>query len=520
MSPQNTSEKTMKKQKLAVISLLLVIVLSSIFMFASCDDGDYTSPTNCVTHVDKDNNGKCDICDLNVLVRLDFYAINDIHGTFRKSDSNNGVGGLTTYLLEKQKQGNAFVLSSGDTWQGSLESSNTKGKLGTEWLNYINCVSMTLGNHEFDWTTDAIKENAEIADFPILAINVYERETNERASYCDASVMLEYEGVKIGIIGAIGDCYSSISASACRDVYFKVGNELTALIKAESLSLQEQGADYIILSLHAGQGESTNGTVKYMDWYDATLSNGYVDLVFEGHTHSSYVVTDKYGVYHIQAGGYNKGISHANVAINTANGKTTTSANVVKNSVYYAYEEDDVIDDLMDLYKNEIGNPDEVLGYNSEKRSSSELANAMAEAYYQVGEEEWGDEYQIVLGGGYIKSRTPYNLYAGDVTVSDIFSLFPFDNTMMLCTVSGKDLRDKFFNTQNSNYHVAYGTYGAQVKENLQNGIGLDDTYYIVVDSYTSDYAYNNLTVADTLGNKIFPRDVLASYLLTNGWLS
>lgn len=510
----------MKKQRLVVISLLLIIVLSSIFIFASCDGKTSITPADCTSHVDKNNNGLCDTCNQNVLVKLDFYAINDIHGTFSPSDSNDGVGGLTTFLLNEQKNKNAFVLSSGDTWQGSMESSNTKGKLGTEWLNYINCVSMTLGNHEFDWTTDAIKANVEIADFPILAINVFERETNERAPYCDASVMISCEGVNIGIIGAIGDCYSSISASACRDVYFKVGNDLTALVKEESQSLRKQGADYIILSLHDGQAKSTSGTVKYMDWYDATLSNGYVDLVFEGHTHSSYVVTDKYGVHHAQAGGYNKGISHANVSINTANGKSTTTANIVKYNTYNAYEKNDIIDDLVELYKNEIGNPDEVLGYNSAKRSSYQLAKAMAEAYYQLAEEEWGDEYPIALGGGYIKSRQPYDLDSGEVTVRDMYALFPFDNTMMLCSVNGSDLRDKFFNPSNENYHVAYGEYGEKIKTDLQNNIGLNETYYIVVDSYTSDYAYNNLTVVDTLGNKIFPRDVLANYLLTNGWLT
>lgn len=555
----------MKKQKLAVISLLLIIVLSSIFIFASCDekqDNDtcvhkdlnrdgicdicksplddqstthqthvdennngfcdicgYEIVSGC-EHKDEDNDGKCDTCKLSVVVNFDFYAINDIHGTFAKTDSNNGVGGLTTYLLDAQKNNNAFVLSSGDTWQGSTESNNTKGKLGTEWLNYINCVSMTLGNHEFDWTTEAIKTNADIADFPILAINVYDRKTNERVPYCDASVMISYDGIQIGIIGAIGDCYSSISASACSDVYFKVKDELTALIKAESESLKAQGADYVILSLHDGQSGSTGGTVYDMDWYDSTLSNGYIDLVFEGHTHSSYVIKDKYGVYHAQAGGYNKGISHASITVNSANGNSATSANIVSYSTYSSYTEDDIIDDLVELYKNEIGNPDEILGYNSKKRSSNDLAEAMAQAYYQVGEEEWGNEYQIVLGGGYIKSRSPYSLSTGNVTVRDLQALFPFDNTMMLCIVKGSDLWDKFFNTQNNNYHIAYGTYGAQVKENLKNGIGLSERYYIVVDSYTSDYAYNNLTVAKSLGNNIFPRDVLANYLLTNGWLS
>lgn len=598
-------------KKKGIIALLLIIMLTSVFVFCACDDGNFTPATECVTHVDNDNNGlcdncgsvleeptcsehvdsntdrlcdncgevlyshthkdlnkdhscdkcgatvtsatctehidnnnngicdkcstalydycnhkdadndgACDLCSLSVVVSLDFYAINDIHGTLAETDSNDGVGGLTTYLLNKQKNGNAFVLSSGDTWQGGTESNNTKGKLATEWLDYVNCVSMTLGNHEFDWTTSAIKLNAQIASFPILAINVYERATNERAPYCDASIMLEYDGAKIGIIGAIGDCYSSISASACSDVYFKVKDELTDLIKDESDSLRSQGADYIILSLHDGQSGSTSGKVDSMEWYDDTLSDGYVDLVFEAHTHSSYTITDKHGVNHIQAGGYNKGISHASISINTANDNSTTSADIVPYSLYNNQEKDDIIDVLSELYKNEIGNPDEVLGYNSKKRSSYELAEAMAEAYYQLGEEEWGKDYKIVLGGGYIKSRSPYSLAKGDVTVRDLQTLFPFDNTMMLCTVSGRDLWDKFFNTENNNYHISYGAYGEQVKATLKSGSGMNDTYYIVVDSYTSDYAYNRLTVVESLGSSIFPRDVLANYLLTNGWLS
>lgn len=159
-------------------------------------------------------------------------------------------------------------------WQGSSESNNTKGKLATEWLNYIDCASMTLGNHEFDWSTEKIKTNAQLADFPFLAINVYDRTTNKRVEYCDSSVVVEFGDAKIGIIGAIGDCYSSISSSMCADVYFKTGSELTTLVKQEANKLRTQGVDYIVYSLHDGGDQGS-----YMDWYDTSLSNGYVDIV-------------------------------------------------------------------------------------------------------------------------------------------------------------------------------------------------------------------------------------------------
>ena len=127
----------------------------------------------------------------------------------------------------------------------------------------------------------------------------------------------------------------------------------------------------------------------------------------------------------------------------------------------------------------------------------------------EKGFEEWGKEYDIVLGGGYLSVRAPYNLSVGEVKYSALQSIFPFDNTLDLCSVKGKDLKSKFINTSNSNYFVYYGDYGQSVR------FGIDDeaTYYIIVDSYTSSYAPNRLTVIDSLGDGIYARDLLAEYI-------
>lgn len=537
----------MKKNKFVVYILILAIVLTSLFTLVACDvfnhdgtKGDTVCThvdedsngicdkchadmnTDCV-HVDKNNDGKCDECHISVLVDFDFYAINDLHGTYVTNSSQTGVEGLTAYLLNAQANGNAYVLSSGDMWQGGSESNNTKGKLATEWLNYVNCVSMTLGNHEFDWGTDRIKSNEELADFPFLAINVYNRVTNERVEYCDSSIMIEKDGAKIGVIGAIGDCYDSISSSMCEDVYFKVGSELTTLVKAESQKLKENGADYIIYSLHAGMsgGNSSLETVydNQMTWYDSALSDGYINLVFEGHTHSSYTIKDRYGVKHIQAGGYNNGISHADIQVNFANGNSTTSVNVVKSGTYSQYGTDNKINDIVEKYRDEIGNPDAVIGYNASYRKSNELCSTMAQLYYDKGIATWGDNYNIVLGGGFLKARSPYNLSAGNVTTRQIQTIFPFENAIMLCTIKGSDLKNRFFDTP-QNYYASYGAYGTTIKNKLDSGQGLNDIYYVVVDSYTADYSWNNLTVVASLGDSVFPYQLMADYVKNGGFAS
>lgn len=479
-----------------------------------CDNCGSDMSATC-NHVDKDNDGMCDSCETSVVVDVNLFAINDLHGMYVETSDQPGVDGLTTYFNKKKQAGYTVILSSGDMWQGSSESNNTKGKLATEWLNYIDCASMTLGNHEFDWKTDKIKSNAQLANFPFLAINIYERSTNQRATYCEPSVMVERGGAKIGIIGAIGDCYSSISASMCKDVYFKVGSELTALVKTEANNLRAQGADYIVLSLHDGYDNSSSYSQSISDsemtWYDASLSDGYVDLVFEGHTHQSYMLVDSHGVNHLQAGGQNQGLSNAVVKVNYANGNSNTTVDIIANSDYKNETHDGIIDSLVEKYKSEIGNPDEVVGNSSNYYKYDALRSAMASAYLRKGQAIWGSEYDIVLAGGSISPRYPYYLSAGNVTIRQIQMLFPFDNEVQLCAIKGSDLLARYFN--NTKYVYAKGTNADTIETKLKNGQDLNKTFYIVADSWNSDFTSNNLTVIKTLGETCYPRDCLIEYV-------
>lgn len=100
---------------------------------------------------------------------IDIFALNDTHGTVKDNSSAAGIEKTSTYIKNiKKSNPNTFVLSSGDMWQGSMYSNNTKGKLMSEYLNEIGCVSMTIGNHEFDWGEEYISSNRSISNFPTL----------------------------------------------------------------------------------------------------------------------------------------------------------------------------------------------------------------------------------------------------------------------------------------------------------------------------------------------------------------
>ncbi len=512
-------------KRLLPLLFVLFIIISSCLV--GCDEyiPDVTPPANdtslCVDgkeHSDADDNGLCDDCGISVIVVLDMFAINDLHGKLCDSNAHAGVDEMTTYIKNAyESEDHVLVLSSGDMWQGSSESNLTKGLIVTEWMNELDFVSMTLGNHEYDWGESFIEQNAELAEFPFLAINIYDSATNKPVEYCQPSVLVERGGATIGVIGAIGDCLSSISGDYSGDVYFKVGSELAELVKAESIRLREAGADFIIYSLHDGSSGRSSDTVtdsQLSSYYSPVLSEGYVDIVFEGHTHRSYVMKDDEGVYHLQNGGDNSGISYAEAEINFANGNSVVrNARYISSRVYDTLEDDPIVAELVKKYDEQVSLATRVLGENDKYRNGDELRQILADLYLQKALEAYGDKYDVVLAGGYMSVRSPGYLPAGSVTFSQIQGIFPFENQLVLCSIKGQDLLSKFINTKNENYFVSYSDYGNSVKNNINpNG-----TYYILTDSYSSTYAPNRLTEIERYSTGVYAYNLLATFVENGG---
>ena len=517
-----------------ILSLVLVVVMLSGVLFACFDDSGFAglissttqkgSPTSTTKlsggnpdewaeypseHKDIDNDGYCDDCQIDVVETIDFYNFNDLHGKFEDSDENPGVDELTSYLENRREIDEYLVLlSSGDMWQGGSASNGTHGRIITDWMNYLEFDAMTLGNHEFDWGQDAIKANVEMAEFPILAINIYDNITGERVNYCEPSVMIERGGAKIGIIGAIGDCYSSISSTMTQGIHFKVGKDLTNLVKAESEKLRDEGADIVLYLIHDGTDYREKDVSVY---YDETLSrDGYIDLVFGGHTHSYYTLYDNFGVPHLQGGGDNtEGISHVELEINFANGEIKFNrVGYVKHYQAANMEDSPIVNDLINKYWDEIGWMYETLGYNAQTRDSYDIQKLVTRLYFDKGVETWGDKYDIVLAGGSINVRSPYEVPAGDVMYGDLQMVLPFDNPLYLCSIKGSDLKSKFID--NSKYSKYYTISYSSIKDN--------ETYYIIADSWTALYELAQCKVIEQYDATTYARDLLAEYIKNGGW--
>ena len=261
--------------------------------------------------------------------------------------------------------------------------------------------------------------------------------------------------------------------------------------------MRNRGADCIIYSVHDGYNN-----------YGEELSN-YVDVVFEGHTHSSYVRQDSYGVYHLQGGGDNKAITHAELTVNFARNKTKrVAAEKISTSVYSGLAGDSVVDLVSGRYTKEVETACKPLGINDALRESDEISSLVAKLYYEAGVKKWGGQYEIALGGGSLNLRAPYIIYPGQVVYGDVYDVLTFDNQLELCKVKGSVLKSRFIN--NSSYYI-YTTLSVSDVVDTQD-------YYIVLDTWSSRYAPNKTTVIARYDETTFARDLLADYIKNGGW--
>ena len=154
------------------------------------------------------------------LTRIAILGTNDFHGQIfptQFADSNNkrfkngGALHLYSYAkILKEQWGDQFLwLDGGDQFQGTVECMLSDGTIMRDYFNKAGLQGIGLGNHDFDYGLDYLKNFIKKQNFPILAANV--RYTNGNYLYDDWDNVFAYRIynfpittdaiIKIGVIG-------------------------------------------------------------------------------------------------------------------------------------------------------------------------------------------------------------------------------------------------------------------------------------------------------------------------------
>ncbi len=392
--------------------------------------------------------------------KLTILHTNDFHARFEPinkydsgcSDEDNAEGKcfggsarLVTAVNEARgRAGNSILVDGGDQFQGSLFYTYYKGKVAAEFMNKLGYDAMTVGNHEFDDGPEVLRGFVDSVDFPVLMSNADIRDEELLTDKIKKSTVIEVGGEKIGLIGLTPEDTDEL-ASPGPNVTF---SDPVPAVQAEVDKLTGEGVNKIIVLSHSGYG---------VDQRVAQETTG-VDVIVGGHS-NTYLsnVSDRAvgpyptvvnGVQIVQAYAYGKFLGELNVTFDD-DGNVVEAAGeplIMDNTVTEDQAALDRIAELavpLDEIRNKVvaSAADAIEGDRSICRvQECQMGNLVADAMLARVADQ-GVQIAIANSGGLRASIDP-----GDVTMGEVLTVLPFQNTLSTFEISGQGVIDALEN--------------------------------------------------------------------------
>lgn len=429
------------------------------------------------------------------------FSVNDMHGKLKADQNYPGILNLEASIKHNSdySEGNSLIISDGDMWQGGYVSGYDKGLGTTELMSAFPFEAMSLGNHEFDWGFDILTANAAQTDFPFLCANLVQKSTGARPEPIKDHVVLEQDGFKVGIVGAIGATLeSTIKASMITD--FEFSDDL-ALIQTAADACRDEGAQAVLLALHDDEYSSYTENIRS----DNSLG---LDGIFGGHSHQ-FQLSDDGRTPYVQGGCDSKGYSWMKIEKST--GQVVKVANLNLKNSGETYGDSDYNQLLKEKLEAQIANVpiepfNKIQGNWSQKATANFVTKAMFEMTKTLLPDRSYSESNLVAvhNTGGIRASFPYSYEPMDLTMDQIQAVSPFDNKVVILTDKTIDFReldgycyscpDSSELSRTAAYDIvtidfllgdAYSDMFAGAYEELDAG---DDTAYIIFE-LIADYA-------------------------------
>ena len=382
------------------------------------------------------------------------------------SDVHCGVdqnwGYASVYALKQYYAKDSYVLlvDDGDAIQGEPIGTMTRGEAIIDIMNAVGYDIAVPGNHEFDYGVDHFLNMAQKANFSYISCNF----NKEGERVLPAYIMKEYDGVKFAFVGVT----TPMTLRTSTPTYFRndkgefiygfledeTGEKLYAAVQKTVDDVRAEGADYVILLAHLGNGAECSPWM-----YNQVIENTTgIDVLLDGHSHDTEQVTvrNKDGKDVIRSAVGTK-LNEIGVLTFTPDGKITAvpiicSAkpgvpelfgfdNAGSDAVDEATEElqrklkEVVAKTAVDLAfydptaKDENGKPVRII-----RNTETNLGDLVADAYRDQG---GGTDIAFINAGGI---RVP--LPAGDLTLNDILIVHPFGNALSVIEATGQQVLD------------------------------------------------------------------------------
>ncbi len=371
-----------------------------------------------------------------------FEPISKYDSTCRAEDNAEGkcFGGIarmiTAVNAARERAGEAhLLLDAGDQFQGSLFFTQYGGALAAEFMTALDYDAMAVGNHEFDNGPVGLAEFLQGVSFPVLSANIDVSQDNQLADRVGKSTVLEVAGTKVGVVSVLAEDTPETSSPG-KTVVFSSSVDAA---QAEIDALAADGVNKIVLLTHVGLPEDKRLAQELTG----------VDLIIGGHSHTLLsntaeraagpYPTVENGVPIFQAYAYGKYLGEISVTFDDAGTVTEISgepilldASVAEDAAAVARMQE-LAKPLEELRGKVVSESAELIEGSRDVCRAMEcpMGNLVADAMLARVADQ-GIQIAIQNGGGLRAS-----IDAGEVTMGEVLTVLPFQNTLSTFEVTG-----------------------------------------------------------------------------------
>jgi 2',3'-cyclic-nucleotide 2'-phosphodiesterase (5'-nucleotidase family) len=352
------------------------------------------------------------------------------------------VFGDTVTTTVPCKDEKTLLLSGGDNWTGPALSSFFAGDPMATAMSMLGYAASAFGNHELDFGRDKFIQHRESTKIAYLSANLKVDGSAESAALrLPAYEIFERRGARIGVVGLSPDT-TLVEAMASRFKGVTFEKEETALVSAfRDAWAAKPPPDVMILIAHECPDKLAPILEKHPEFR--------LSLAFGGHCHKVLDVTA--GKVRIIAPGWRlQRYARAAMTIDITRGeqeeakdpllKMDVSMVPIGGKDLAERPADAALKAVLTTYKSKLdAELGEKIGYTATglEKDSDALARWISTSFQ--------DEFKANTGL-VNKHGLRQGLPAGPITKASVYSILPFDNKIVVATVTGKQLVEAYEN--------------------------------------------------------------------------
>nr|WP_321451795.1 bifunctional UDP-sugar hydrolase/5'-nucleotidase [uncultured Carboxylicivirga sp.] len=422
---------------------------------------------NTETIFKSDESTNVDISEVDSIVHITLLYTNDEHGWMEPDDNYSGAPGLMYKwnIAEKFNTENYIVLSGGDMWSGPSISTWFKGESMVQVMSAMNYDAAALGNHEFDYGVEVIRDRLAEQSFPLLAANIIEKESGDIPDFVQPYIVKEVQGVKVGIIG-LASRSTPYTTFPTNVVDYEFTDYATAVKKYAPMA-KEEGATVLILIGHINYNEILN-------IIDVAKQNN-ICVIGGGHAHQTFAEKNN-DIVIMQTGAYMS--NYAKIEFDYCVDDSTTSDFTYKLTANNGKGFDKDVQEIVKYWQGKVDEElSEQIGYTDVDiyRSSDEMKNMQCDSWLH----KFTDADIAFTNRGGIRQDIPQ----GEITLNSIVSVLPFENEIIQLQLTGKQVKEMALASD-----ICMGGMTANGGFYLSDGTPIEDAKSYTV--LTIDYLY------------------------------